>query len=634
MSRRNELVTCTTLGRGSQLPHRAHRPKARAVFCGYNWRAFRWAWRRLLGASLLLATTFAQPEATRGSIVEGDSARSGVHVGECPSEMPQRVSGDCTGDGLLDAADLRLIVSIAIGTLPLVQCELADLDLDGEVTVDEIIAVVAHTVRPPPTGTLAPATATETTTPTHGLVNTIAASPTNTVSPTQPSDEGDLPTPTPVGATASATPTPLSVPPTVTSTQSALPTGTNAMTATAVPPVGSPTPTPSFLGATVTATSTPPPLPPTFTGTQTASPTRTNTTVATAVPPTVTFTPTATPADRGQLYVSISPSGGTFEYLVVDAATGAERFRVAPNCTGCVPWVSDSLYFFSSTHHLHPYSRTTGVLQQLASIALPNYAPVGGAFIQNEEQILYTRTTIGTEVALYAFDPSYFAFSTAPLWTTNSQRSVQRIVPTGPVVHIVQGKVGMGSDRVLVSFRADTGGEFAIRDFDSPYLLLDATRGDNPSRPIVATYDYGSKVVSVSTTDVDGTPCILHEQSGTFEGRLARWQDWLYVAGNSRLIMFRVVGCDALLPAITVDMPPGSSRIELGANGDAFLAYSVPGDSLDQDWVAASTSPDLIDFSQCTPGLRIGSLVVEWRCPSRWVRRESSVASFMFWGPS
>lgn len=113
----------------------------------------------------------------------------------------QPCPGDCDGGGVVDLAEIRLAVSIALRLAPLVDCEEAYEGDDDAITVDEIVLAVTQHLeacgfRPPtptattqatatPTGPTATATATAADTPTAGdtPLPTSTATPTATPGP-------------------------------------------------------------------------------------------------------------------------------------------------------------------------------------------------------------------------------------------------------------------------------------------------------------------------------------------------------------------------------------------------------------------------------------------------------------------
>lgn len=538
---------------------------------------------------------------------------------------------DCDGDGRVSITDLVTIVNVSLNRLALDQCISADMTGDGRVTVDEIVRAVNLALgrRPTPSGTAHP---TPTATPRLVASETPTQMETFSVSPTQTPTITDTGQPEPTqtftrSATASETttvpPTPL---PTSNPSSTAAATGTQTLT---------PTPHPSStMFPTAVATPTSPAFPPTFTGT----PTKTFTLTATG-----TFTPTPsnttaatnTPEDRGQLFVATRPEGGSLGYLVLDAATGATRFDFDAHCSDCVPFVTETIQLFNSGDFLETRSRSDGTLQEPVLVAEPRVAPRGGAFLRTDSEVLYRAAG-----SLYRFDPQQVSFGSAPLWTNSGDWNLQLVVPAGPAIHIVQYSSASRVLNRLLTIRADTGGEIDERTILN---LLDAARGDHILRPIMATYDGGGETparILVTTTGADGMPCLLYQrqnapQDRLVEATLARWQDWLYIASKQRLVVLRVSGCEVDAPAIIVDLPSGTvTNMVVSDSGEAYLSHAVPGDGPNQDWVVAAPSPEGTNFDGCTPGLQIGSIVLEWNCPRRWGRFEASLALPMLWARS
>ena len=245
----------------------------------------------IIGLAVVLAVaaqTLAQEQAP------GAWDRDGVAVmsPQAPPRTFEPCDGNCQGDGPITPGDLIVGVGIALGTLPLGDCSVFDLDPDdGAVTVNEIVratnAVLLGCATPTVTFTQ---TATTTPTPTASETPTSTDTPTGTLTATRTFTDTPTATATPTPSlTPTHTPT---VSPTDTPTATATPTHTPSATATQTPtstdtPTGTHTPTRTLTNTpTATATHTP-----TLTPTRTPTLTPTHTPTATATP---TPTPTAT----------------------------------------------------------------------------------------------------------------------------------------------------------------------------------------------------------------------------------------------------------------------------------------------------------------------------------------------------
>jgi hypothetical protein len=76
--------------------------------------------------------------------VEQPACSIGAYEYTPPAATLAGCGADCNGDGTVDVAELLLIVGVALGQQPLSQCTVADLDGDGQLTVEEILAAVVR----------------------------------------------------------------------------------------------------------------------------------------------------------------------------------------------------------------------------------------------------------------------------------------------------------------------------------------------------------------------------------------------------------------------------------------------------------------------------------------------------------
>jgi len=227
-----------------------------------------------------------------------------------PPAVVADCAGDCNLDGAVTVDDVLTLVTIAIGDRPLAACPAGDGNDDAAITIDDILAAVANALNgcplPPPTPTATPS-------PSPSPVATATASPTPTLTATATTQPSASPTTTP----------PSTWTPTVTGTATPAPT----LTATRSPTLtGTATPTRTGTATrTATGTATPPPTAtPTRTATIQAAPTAT----VSPVPSPAPATPTATP-----LLFCRTPAGG-LPIPDGDADTGVTDAMTIPDLGG------------------------------------------------------------------------------------------------------------------------------------------------------------------------------------------------------------------------------------------------------------------------------------------------------------
>jgi uncharacterized repeat protein (TIGR01451 family) len=59
-----------------------------------------------------------------------------------PTSTPTPCAGDCNGDGQVTVNEILAMVNIALGNVPVAQCEPGDASQDGQITIDEILTAV------------------------------------------------------------------------------------------------------------------------------------------------------------------------------------------------------------------------------------------------------------------------------------------------------------------------------------------------------------------------------------------------------------------------------------------------------------------------------------------------------------